>query len=638
MSLDAKKLYEFGPYRLDKQKRQLWRDGQPVPLTAKAMEILVSLVERHGKVVSKDELIEMLWPDSYVEEGNLTQNVFLLRKGLGETARDHNYVVTVPGTGYRFAADVREITNGNGGAGPAVTAEAVPATAGSATTPDRPRVVGRRKWLWIGTAILLLVASIYVGRRFLRPRPQPSGQRVVLAVLPFVNLTGDASQDYFSDGFTEEMIAQLGRLDPQRLGVIARTSVMRYKNQQEQLEHVRKDLSADYVLEGSVRRDSQKVRITAQLIQLKDQTHVWARQYDRELTSLLVLQSTIAQEIADEIQLTLGGRQRISTTRQAALSPETYEAHDLYLKGRYFWSKRTPRGIQQAIQCFQQAIAKDPNYAHAFAGLADSYVLMSGYSLAPATVFMPKARAAAERALQLDESLAEAHASLALIAQDYDWDWLTAEKEFQRAIQLDPNYATAHHWYAEHLALQGRFDEAFPEIEQARRLDPLSLIIATDQGAIFYFSRQYDRAIEQFRTVLDMEPNFPRAHMVSYAYVEKGRFADALADIESWSRVDNTPWVWSLRVYAYGRSGQPEKARQAMARLQHVVGRRQLDPSPMVIAELGLNNHDKALAWLHEAYLNHSSALTALKVDPSYDPLRGDPRFQELMRNVRLTR
>jgi len=635
MGLETKRLYEFGPYRLDKQKRQLWRDGQAVSLTAKAMEILLSLVERGGGVVSKDELMAILWPDSYVEEGNLTQNVFLLRKALGESARSHNYIVTVPGTGYRFAADVRELTNGNSTEDHATAIEPV-AAPGVTTPPERPVQAERRYWPWVAAVVLLIAALAYVGQRSLRPRSQPSGQRVVLAVLPFVNLTGDISQDYFSDGLTEEMIAQLGRLDPQRLGVIARTSIMRYKNGQGRLEQVERDLGADYVLEGSVRRDSQKIRITAQLIQLNDQTHVWAQQYDRELTSLLVLQSQIAQEIADEIQHTLGENGRGNAARRSAASPKTYEAYDLYLRGRYFWNKRTPQGFEQAIRCFQQAIAKDPEYASAFAGLADSYVLMSGYSLAPASEFMSKARSAALRALELDEGLSEAHTSLALIAQNFDWDWRTAEKEYRRAIQLDPNYATAHHWYAEHLALQGRFEEAFPEIARARQLDPLSLIIATDQAAFLYFSRQYDPAIKQFRSVLEMEPNFPRAHMLCYAYVETGRFRDALTDIENWSHIEETPWVWSLRAYAYGRSGQPAKAHQALTRLEHLYRHQPLDPSPMVVAELGLGNREKALAWLRDAYLKHSSALTALRVDPTYDPLRSDPRFQELMRGVGL--
>jgi len=639
MSLGSKRLYEFGPYRLDKQKGQLWRDGQTVSLTTKSLEILACLVENAGSVVSKDQLMETLWPDSYVEEGNLTQNVFLLRKALGETARDHNYVVTVPGRGYRFAAEVREIANGNGTSHAVAPLEPAPPPEIDVAIPEQPLRTSRRNWLWIVAGFLVVASAAFAGYRSWQSHRRPSHQRVVLAVLPFVNLTGDASQEYLSDGLTEEMIAQLGRLDPQRLGVIARTSVMGYKNGQLRLDQIGKELGADYVLEGSVRRDSQQVRITAQLIQLKDQTHVWARQYDRELNNLLVLQGAIAQEIAAEIQRTLGDRSAMHWAHRASASPRTYEAYDLYLKGRYFWNKRTRQGFEQAIGCFQQAVAKDPDFASAYAGLADSYVLMSAYSLAPISDTMTKARTAAQRALQLDDSLAEAHTSLALIAQNYDWDWATAGREYQRAIQLDPNYPTAHHWYAEHLALEGHFEEAMPEIERARRLDPLSLIIATDQAAILYFSRQYDRAIERFRTVLDMEPNFPRAHMLIYAYVEKGRFADALADAEVWGRYEDTPWVLALRAYIYGRSGEMAKARQAVAKLQQTYGRqRQLDPTPMAVAELGLGNRDRALAWLHEAYLKHSSALTALKVDPTYDPLRGDPRFQELLKAINLAR
>ena len=241
----------------------------------------------------------------------------------------------------------------------------------------------------------------------------------------------------------------------------------------------------------------------------------------------------------------------------AALSPASYEAYDLYLKGRYFWNKRTAQGFQQAVQCFEQAIAKDPKYARAYAGLADTYALMSTYYLAPPNEVMPKARTAALKALQIDDGLAEAHTSLALIAEIYDWDWQTGEKEYRRAIQLNPNYATAHHWYAEFLAFQGRFDEALAESERARHLDPLSVIIAADRGAILYFARQYDRAIEQFRAVLDMEPNFSRAHVIVGAYVEKGRFADALAHIETWRRIEDSPWVWATEVCVYSRSGQP---------------------------------------------------------------------------------
>jgi len=473
-----------------------------------------------------------------------------------------------------------------------------------------------------------------------RARPQPSGERLMLAVLPFENLTGDAGQDYFSDGLTEEMIAQLGHLDPQHLGVIGRTSVMHYKGTHEPLEQIGRELGVQYVLEGSVRRDANKVRVSAQLNQVRDQAHVWARQYDRELINLLALQGEIAQEIADGIQLTLGDHKRIDSAHQAPLTPNAYEAYDLYLKGRYFWNKRTPPGFQRAVEYFQQAVAKDPDYARAYAGLSDSYALMSGYSFAPQNEFMPKARAAALRAVELDKNLAEAHTSLALITENYDWDWQNAEKEYRLAIQLDPNYATAHHWYAEYLAHQGRFDEAFAESERARQLDPLSLIIATDDGAILYFSRQYDRAIAKFRSVLDMEPNFPRAHLLVFAYVEKGMFADALADIEKWRRIDDVhlPGIWAIEAYVYGRSGQQVEAQRALEKLQQLNRRRQIDPATIALAYVGMDNKDEAFAWLQRAYSERSNALTALKVDPIYDPLRSDPRFQELLRRVGLAR
>jgi TolB-like protein/Tfp pilus assembly protein PilF len=473
-----------------------------------------------------------------------------------------------------------------------------------------------------------------------RASQKPAGGRLMLAVLPFENLTGDAGQEYFSDGLTEEMITQLGRLDPQRLGVIARTSVMHYKNGRQPLDEVARELRVQYVLEGSVRRDSGKVRIAAQLIRVSDQTHIWAHEYDRELKDLLRLQGEIAQEVAEGIQLTLADNRKPAAAAPAALSPASYEAYDLYLKGRYFWNKRTAQGFQQAVECFQQAIAKDPNYARAYAGLADTYALMGSYYLAPPNEVMPKARTAALKALQIDDGLAEAHTSLALIAEMYDWDWRTGEKEYRRAIQLNPNYATAHHWYAEFLAFQGRFDEALVETERARHLDPLSVIIAADRGAILYFSRQYDRAIEQFRAVLDMEPNFSRAHLIVYAYVEKGRFADALAHIETWRRIEDgpwVPWVWASEVYVDRRSGQPMKAQQALAKLEHWNRHSHLDSVPILAAAyVGMNDQNQALAWLQKAYEEHSGVLASLKVDPFFDPLRGDPRFQDLLRRVGL--
>jgi tetratricopeptide (TPR) repeat protein len=390
------------------------------------------------------------------------------------------------------------------------------------------------------------------------------------------------------------------------------------------------------VLEGSVRRDSDKVRVTAQLVQMKDQTHVWARQYDRDLNSLLVLQSEIALEIADELRLTLGDPKQNTPIHQPSLSPQSSEAYDLYLRGRFFWNQRTVEGLHRALEYFQQSISKDPNNARAYAGVADANTLLTSYSGAPPTEFMPKARTAALKALELDESLSEAHTSLALIVENYDWDWQTAEKEYRRAIELNPNNATAHHWYAEYLTWLGRFDEALRESERARQLDPLSLVIAVDNGQIFYYSRQYDAALAKFRTVREVDRNF-RPGLMAAAYEQKGMFADALAELRTWPGSESdSPYYWSMLSYLYGRTGDTVQARRALAELEKMNRLRPIDPAIVSWAYLGMGDKDRALSWLERAYAQHSNAMTSLKVEPRYDALRSDPRFQNLMRRVEL--
>jgi TolB-like protein/DNA-binding winged helix-turn-helix (wHTH) protein/Tfp pilus assembly protein PilF len=636
-------IYRFGSFELHPRTRELYKAGTKVRLRPQPFQVLKILVERAGDLVSREELRDLLWSaETFVDfEHGLNTSIKELRGVLSDSASEHRYIETLPKLGYRLIVPV-EMDE------PTPVKEAIAqlqADAGNLASKeisrDRiPQALAFRKWPVLGFSVLLLAAlGAFFQWPHSRPVPQRSSGRLMLAVLPFENLTGDAGQDYFSDGLTEEMIAQLGRADPQRLGVIARTSVMHFKHSQEQLDQIGRELGVQYVLEGSVRRDAGKVRISAQLIQMRDQSHVWARQYDRELSSLLALQGEIAQEIADEIQLTLGDHKRIAADRKPVASPISYEAYDLYLKGRYFWNKRTTAGFQQAAEYFQQAIAKDPNYARAYAGLADTFALMSSYALASPNEIMPKARAAALRALQIDDTLAEAHTSLALITENYDWDWQTAEKEYRRAIQLDPNYATAHQWYAEYLTWLGRFDEAFRENERARQLDPLSLIIATDYGASLYFSRNYDRAIEQFRAVLEMEPSFHRAHMVVFAYAEKGMFAEALDDIEKWRRFDDTPHLWAAQAYVYDRSGQQEQACHALKKFEEWNRRRQSRPTAdIVMAYAAVNRKDEAFAWLQNLSLEHSNALNTIKVEPGFDPLRSDPRFQDLLRRVGLAK
>lgn len=635
-------LFKFSDFTVNPRARTIHKHGVRLKLHGQPFEILLLLLEGPGEVVTREELQAKLWPaDTFVDfEHGVNTAIKKLRRTLGDSAGEQRFIETVPRVGYRFIASVNVVEP------PASTAISAPQiiseNSGGANAPVHPTRRNRALRLWpifAAISIVLIVTGAYLLRSRSLRSPQPPTGHVMLAVLPFENLTGDASQDYFSDGLTEEMIAQLGELNPQRLGVIGRASVMHYRDNPKSLQRIANDLGIQYVLEGSVRRDSEKVRIAAQLIRISDQKTVWSREYDRELTSLLALQQEIAQEIADEIQLTLGdGQKPIAPPGGLATSPTSYDAYDLYLKGRYFLNKRNAPGFQQAIGYFQQAIAKDPRYALAYAGLADSYALTSSYNLDPRGNLPPKAHAAALRALQIDENLAEAHTALALIAENYDWDWQTAGKEFRRAIELNPNYPTAHHWYAEYLAWQGRFDEALAESERARQLDPLSLIITTDHAAILYYSRQYDRAIEQLRTVLDMEPTFPRANgLLIQTYVQKGRFAQALADTEKWRRMNDSPGLWAMESYVYGRAGRLAQARRALARFQQSNRRGQVDfPVALALAYAGMGDKEKLFNCLQEAFAERSNSLVALKVDPMYDPFRTDPRFQAFLRRVGL--
>ncbi len=647
MSQDCR--YRFGAFELRAQTRELYKHGVKLKLRPQAHQVLALLLEHAGQCVSREELQKRVWPsNTFVDfENGLNTAIKQLRASLNDSASDPRYIETLPKLGYRMIASVEfegglggeraaEAKEESGGAKVLDEAAASPTTVQTASSSSSTR----RRVAAVALSVLAivgLVAFLKWPRAHLAPQRTAPAARIMVAVLPFENLTGDESQDYFSDGLTEEMIAQLGRLDPKEFGVIARTSVMHYQHSAEKVDQIGSELDVQYVLEGSVRRDSQKVRINAELIEVRGQRQLWAQQYDRELTNLLVLQAEIAREISDSIQQTLGSPEHREIVHQPTLTPQAYQAYDLCLKGLYFWNKRTRQGLQQAIVYFQQAIAKDPNYAPAYAGLANSYALMPGYTLAPAAQYMPKAREAALRALEIDDGLPEAHVALALILENYDWDWNTAEKEYRRAIELNPNYATAHHWYAEFLTWRGRFDEALRESESARRLDPLSLIIAADRGAILYFARQYDRAIEQFQSVLEMDPGFGRAHLGIDAYMQQGRFTEALANLDVWRRQagDGTN-ISSRLVYVYGRMGQMDKARAELRKLEAMNLTSPQDPVAMAVAYIGVGNNEAALSSLEKAYAQRSNLLTALKVEPVYDPLRPDPRFQELLRRVGL--
>jgi TolB-like protein/DNA-binding winged helix-turn-helix (wHTH) protein len=654
----AKTLY-FESFELRTDTRELYKRGIRLKLRPQAYQVLLLLAECTGEVVSREQLRERLWAqETYVDfEHGLNTAVMELRAVLSDSATEPKFIQTLPRLGYRFLLPVssaaaptarerqsaspaaildtayQQIAAEKVAAAPPESAAEVPIN----SIPDASNRLRRRRLIPVAVAVAGVVLALLGWRLNSRKSapPAPQETRRMLAVLPFENLTGDPSQEYFSDGLTEEMIGQLGRLDPAHLGVIGRNSVMRYKTNRESTEEIGRELGVAYLLEGSVRREAGKVRVSAELIQVGDQATIWSRNYDRQLDDVLALQSEIAREIAGGIHLTLNDAGRSGDAAAQLQTPAANEAYDLYLRGLYFWNKRGAVNIERATQYFQQAAERDPNSARAYAALAASYALVSGYAGVPPKDLLQKANDAARRALELDPNLAEAHVAMAVVAQDCDWDWATAEREYRRAIELNTNYATAHHWYGEYLALIGRFDESRVEMERARQLDPLSLIIAADSGVALYYARDFDAAIQQFRTVIDLEPMFPRTSSLPFAYLQMGRNADAVAWIEKWKQAGDTgPWYWATTAYVDAHIGKMDDARAALHNLIRMNDRQQLDPLYTAIAYVGLDEKEQSIAWLQKAEAAHSVSLTAVKVEPLFDPLRTDPRFQQLLRQM----
>jgi len=611
----AKHFFEFGRFRVDPAEKVLLADGQPVSLTPKAFETLLALVENSGHILEKDELLKRVWPNTFVEEGTLVQNIATLRKALGEGPDQSSYIETVPRRGYRFSAAVERIEAG--------------------AVLEKPQPVVRRRVIALVATGAVLFAAGWLVRERVWPRNGPQG-KTVLAVLPFVNLSGDPGEDYFSNGLTEEMITQLGALEPARLGVIARTSAMQYKDTKKDARQIGRELGVDYIMEGSVRREGGRVRITAQLIQTKDQTHLWARTYDRNLRDILSLQSDVAGAIAREIALRLTPA---SSARLASAAPLDAQAYELYLKGRYSWNKRTKAGFLQAIDYFNQAIARAPNYAKAHAGLADAYALLGSVPNAEISrsEAMPRAKASALRALELDDSLAEAHTSLAFVLMQYEWDWPGAEREFRRALQLNPNYATAHQWYGLWFMAHGRFDEALEEERLAQAADPLSTIIETDTCQFLAYAGREDGAIRHAQRALVLDPGFSLAHLyLAEAYDGKQNYPAALAELQGLDPKDEGTWGISMLSRTYALAGQRDKAEATLQTLLDSAGQR--DDLGMVLAQdyAALGKQEPAFAWLEKAYRNHEGGLILLGVLPAFRPLRSDPRFGNLMRAMRL--
>jgi len=609
-----RRFYEFGRFRLDLAGPTLFRGDQAIPLPPKAADALLLLVQNAGTIVRKEDLLKKVWPDAFVEEGSLSRTIFILRKALEDGGDGQEYIATIPKRGYRFACPVKQVEGTSQVAGSGDLTRGV----------DRHTVRAIALTLAISTVLL---AFYFSAKRYFRHSDSRPGL-LMIAVLPFQNLTGDPAQEFVVDGLTEEMITQLGGLNHEQLGVIARTSAMTYKGSTKSVDQIGHELGVNFILEGSVRRWGDRVRISAQLIQTRDQTHLWAQSYEVDAGNVLNLQSDVAQAVAKEISLTLTPVARVRVASAAHVDPQV---HELCLRGRYEWNKRTKAGLNQAISYFEQAISRDSSYAPAYAGLADAYAVLPYYSEGSPNDTFQKAQAAAEHALQLDETLTEAHTTLGLVEASH-FNLVAAQREYKRALELNPNYATAHHWYSFCLWTMNRQKNALEELERARRLDPLSVIIYTDEARTLSAMHQPDDAISLLKAAIELDPNFAEAHRsLAVAYVQKREISRAIAEARRGVELDPNDAELATLGYAYGLAGKTEQARTILADFTKPSRRLTVAPIYLSFVYIGLGQHDEALKCLERAYQEHS-LLNAGGPEAILDPLRSNPRFQDLMR------
>jgi TolB-like protein/DNA-binding winged helix-turn-helix (wHTH) protein/Tfp pilus assembly protein PilF len=642
----------FGVFEADLRSGELRKKGTRIRLQGQPFVLLITLLKQRGEVVTREELRRALWPeDTFVDfDHSLGTAINKLREVLGDTASNPRFIETLPRRGYRFIAPVEAVGESENtpvvslvvSRTPPDTQE--PATGDLLETKDHDQVdtlnvsaVGARRrwplpWKISGFAVLLLSAGFVVLALLQMRQAAPIRS---LAVLPLENLSDDPSQDYFSDGMTDELITELGQIG--ELRVISRTSVMTYKGARKPLPQIARELNVDAVVEGTVLRSGSRVRITAQLIRASVDKHLWAQSYEVELRDILALQKDVARSIAGQIRIKLNPNERTGSNHPKAVNPEAYEA---YLKGRYFWNKRTGEGLKKAVGYFNQAIEHDPNYARAYTGLADSYALMGDWQygiLAPGEAY-PKAKAAAAKAIELDNTLGEAHISLAWFLDGFDWDWESGGREFTQGIELSPGYATGHHWYGWHLAALGRHGEAVAELEKAESLDPLSLIIGADLAEELLIAHRYDEAIYQCRQTINLDPSFALTHYVlGNVFVQQHLYKEGIVELKKAIEASPGSTAFTANLaYAYAVSGKRDEAVRILSDLKNLSHSGFSNAPEIALVYVGLDDKDQAMAWLEKAYAERFNPGVLMR--PCFDPLRSDPRFQDLLRRIGLSR
>jgi TolB-like protein/DNA-binding winged helix-turn-helix (wHTH) protein/Flp pilus assembly protein TadD len=632
----------FGTYEVSLQSGEVRKAGLRIKVQQQPMKLLVILLDRPGEVVTREELRSRVWPDESFGDFDQALNIAIgkLRSALGDSAENPRFIETLPKRGYRFIADVSVVEPDTrpkipGPADGDLSGPGRKAESGHRVREAGPSVAPKRR-LWPTRRIIVALAVISLAILavwLFRSRGRAPTEIRSLAVLPLDNLSGDASQNYFADGMTDELITDLAQISALR--VISRTSAMVYKGARKSLPQIARELNVDAVVEGTVLRAGDQVRITAQLIEASTDKHIWSQSYEGDLRDTLTLQRKVASSIADQIRINLTPQEQAALKNTKIVNPEAYES---YLKGRYFWNKRTADGLKVALAYFNQAIEEDPKYAQAYSGLADTYALLGDWQYAvmtPKEAF-PKAKSAAIKALELDNALGEAHNSLAFVLDGFDWDLESGGKEFHRAIELNPGYATAHHWYAWHLSLLGRYDEAIAEMRRAENLDPLSLIINSDLAELLVLAHSYDESIRQSRKTIEMDPNFALAHnQLAQAYLQKHMYDEAVAEMQKAVQLSgSSPTCVSNLARAYVASGKRTEAVQLLSDLKRRSTPGYSNASEIAMIYVSLGETDEAMNWLERGYEERFNPGVLLR--PGFDPLRSDTRFQTLARRIGL--
>jgi TolB-like protein/DNA-binding winged helix-turn-helix (wHTH) protein/Flp pilus assembly protein TadD len=644
--LQVHEIYQFGPFRFDPAEHVLLRDNHAVGLTPKALETLKLLVRNSGHLVRKEEIIAHVWPDTIVEESNLNVIIHTLRKALGDDPGESKYIETVAKRGFRFVGDVTQ-ANGTPPATTTTTTATLPNDQAQVTeVPEggpqnigvRHRTFSRVGWivgaLVIGVALTLVLWR--VNRQPLAGSPATSRAPKSIAVLPFRILSAEKGDEYLSLGLADALITSLSQT---RQVVVRQTgAVTKYQNGATDPLAAGREQGVDVVLEGQVQRIGDRVRVSARLVQTNDGTALWADHFDEKFTNIFAVEDAIAERVAWITIRAIHGSDGATTERLTKRYTDNNDAYVAYIKGRYFWNRRTVDSLQKALSYFQQAAQLDPNYSLAYVGEADTYTLLSFFTIAKPDEAFPKAQAAAEKALAIDNTLAEAYSALGQVKSFYQWDWAGAEEQFQKGIALNPNQPLLHHWRSLCLLAMGRMDDARAEMQRALELDPLLLITNVNLGRIDYYQGRYDEAIKQYKRALELDENFMRTHLrLGLAYVQQRRFQEALAEYQRAREIGgDTPQIDAHIAHVLAVSGRKTEALAALAKLQELAQRQYVPPYDIALVYVGLGDKDKAFVWLEKAYNDHSTEMIYFKVDPMLAPLRSDLRYDNLLRRMRL--